>query len=119
MAGDRTLSQRGNKYQHYAAVLCRALPRGGGGIPPRARDSRGTGTANRQNRVGRVVVRESRRHRGRRTHSSAWRLSDGPTRQGRPRKRTPCLCQLPGDVTQQSLAGFAGEGRQTATTALG
>jgi hypothetical protein len=96
--------------EHYAAVAEAYL---------RALEARGSRAADRPHRVGCVVLRQSRRHRGRRTDPPAWWLADRPARQGRPRKRAAGLCRLSGDDTHRSMASLGGEGRPHRSACFG
>ena len=64
-AGDRGLHRARHVDQHHADLLARSLQGGRRGVPARARAARRGRRRSVEGRVGRVVLRLARRHRGR------------------------------------------------------
>ncbi len=64
-AGDRAVPGRGHQRQRHADLLPRALRRGDGRLPRRHRAGPGGRPRPLPARVGRLVLRQPRRHRGR------------------------------------------------------
>ena len=105
LPGDRGDDRRRHPGQRDADLLARAPPRGGRGLRPRPPAAASTAAATRrQDRLGRVVLRLARRHRGR----QAARRDRRPRRaQGhaRDRQRQARLPDLQGDLLGRRVGG--------------
>ena len=109
---------RGHPDQRHADLLARPPPRGRRGLRPRPRAARRGRRGPGQRRVGRVVLRLARRHRGRQAPRRARR----PRRaqgQARDRERQARLPDLQGDLLGRPLEGARGQGRLGRSAACG
>ena len=84
-AGDRGQHRARQVDQHHADLLARALPRRRRGLPARSRAARRLRRRPVQARVGRVVLRLARRHRGRQAPRGARRRGLGASWRSRTR----------------------------------
>ena len=111
---------RRHQHQHHVAVLGRALPEGGRGVPGGAGSPPREGRADRPGGIGRLVLREPGGHRGgcpARQDRPAG--GEGAGRHHRHRQRPPRLRGVRADQGERPLAPAGGEGRQGAAAALG
>ena len=118
-AGDRGLDRGRHPDQRHADLLPRALPQGRRGLRPRPQAlRRRRRRPERQARLGRLVLRLARRHRG--------RQAPGPDRRPRraqghagDRQRQARLPGLRGDLLRPRVGGAGGQGRDQAALPVG
>ena len=117
-AGDRGVDRERDPDQRHADLLARPPPRGRRGLRPRARAPRRGRRGPGQRRLGRLLLRLARRHRGRQAPRRARR----PRRaqgQARDRERQARLPDLQGGLLGRPLAGARRQGRLGAASACG
>ena len=116
-AGDRGLHRARHLDQHHADLLARPLQGGRRGIHARARAARRRRRRSVEGRVGRVVLRLARRHRGR----QAPRGGRPPRAEGqaRHRQREARLPALSRGVLRAALGVPRRQGRATSSAVSG
>src|SRR2546422_2760832 len=119
MAGDRASPDRRHKRQYRAAVLARALPAGRRGVCAGPRSAAQSRAGDRPGRIGRVVLRESRRYGSRPASRREGRGTLRPARQDRDRERAACLRLVPRVAARAAVAVARGGGGGTPPPAVG
>src|SRR5207253_1033882 len=104
MAGDRAPPDRRHKRQYHAPVLARALPAGRRSVCAGPRSAAQSRAGDRPDRIGRVVLRESRRYGSRPASRRAGRGTLAPARQDRDCERATCLRLVPRVAARAAVA---------------
>ena len=119
MAGDRASPDRRHKRQYHAAVLARALPAGRRGVCAGPRSAAQSRAGDRPGRIGRVVLRESRRYGSRPSSRREGRGTLWPARQDCDRERAACLRLVPRVAARAAVAVARGGGGEAPALAVG
>src|SRR5256712_11169655 len=119
MSGDRASPDRRHKRQYHAAVLARTLPAGRRGLCAGPRSAAQSRAGDRPGRIGRVVLRESRRYGSRPASRREGRGTLGPARQDRDRERTACLTLVPRVAARAAVAAPRRGGGASPTPCVG
>src|SRR5205807_1437568 len=106
MAGDRAPPDRRHKRQYHAPVLARALPAGRRSVCAGPRSAAQSRAGDRPDRIGRVVLRESRRYGSRPASRRAGRGTLAPARQDRDCERATCLRLVPRVAARAAVIDF-------------
>ncbi len=114
-AGDQRRDRGRVERQHHADLRPRAVPRSDRGLPRRSRTTRRARRGRLGDRVGRVVLREPRRHRNRSPPPRRPR----PAGKGCGGEREACVRGVPRTVLGAAVGRPVGRGRAAATAAVG